>query len=286
MGLTEDGSLPRHRTRASRAPGPRPLPPSSVLAWRRDPSHGWFGARLPGGPRSGLKKAPRLHPGGGGLLREMPPESVPVAFPNDRRCRSVTLDNPLRRWLAPASRDLQRLGIRPGMEVLDLGAGVGYFAPAILRLVGPGGRLVLVDPDPRGLERARAHLGPDPRVRILETSAASVPSLPDQSQDRVLLSLVLCCVRDKEGVLDETWRLLRPGGRALVSYPRLSLGSRHRGLGVTPSVWAGLRARHPWKEVSAPTGWVVRQHLLERTAEELPGPGGRHVSPVPPRPSS
>ncbi len=184
--------------------------------------------------------------------------------PRDRRCPGRTLDNPLRRWLAPASRDVQRWEIRAGMNVLDLGTGVGYFAPAILAELGEGGRLLLVDPDPRVLHRARNRLRDDRRVRFLESSASGIPSVPDLSQDRVILSLVLCCVLDKAGVLDEAWRVLRPGGRAIVSYPRLRWGFRGRGLAMTPSLWRELVRRHPWTEASPPRGRIVREHLLER----------------------
>lgn len=187
---------------------------------------------------------------------------IPSMFPQDRRCRGRTLDNPLRRWLAPASRDVRRWQIQPHMQVLDLGTGVGYFAPAILAALGTQGRLLLVDPDAGVLDRARKRLGHDPRVSFLVGSGASIPSVPDESQDRVVLSLVLCCVRDKAGVLDETWRVLRPGGWAVVSYPRFQAGSR--GLGVTPAVWAELLGRHPWREALPSWGRVVRQHLLKR----------------------
>ena len=202
-------------------------------------------------------------------------EAGPGTLPQDRRCRGSALDNPLRRWLAPASRDVKRWEVQPGMQVLDLGTGVGYYAPALLAAVGERGRLLLVDPDPKVLNRARSRFGNDPRVGFLEAPGSSVPSIPDQSQDRVILSLVLCCVRDKTGLMDEAWRVLRPGGRAFVSYPALRLRSRSRGLGVTPERWTELSCRHPWREILPPRGRIVRQHLLERTRGPETGLPGR-----------
>ncbi len=199
----------------------------------------------------------------------------------DRRCRGSMLDNPLRRWFAPPSRDVERWEIHPGLHVLDLGAGVGYFASAILSALGGNGRLLLVEPDPKVLERARSRWGNDPRVGFLEASGSAVPSVPDQSQDRVILSLVLCCVLDKAGVLDEAWRVLRPGGRAIVSYPRIRLRSRTGGLGVTPALWTDLLGRHPWKEIHPPRGRIVREHLLERAPGPPPGVGGAGGPPGP-----
>ena len=204
----------------------------------------------------------------------------PRMHPQDRRCRGSTLDNPLRRWVAPPSRDVERWDILPGLRVLDVGAGVGYFASAVLEALGGQGRLLLVEPDPKALARARRRWGGDPRVGFLEASGSSVP-VPDSSQDRVILSLVLCCLRDKAGVLDEAWRVLRPGGRAIVSYPRLRGGPGAHGLQMTPVLLAGLLGRHPWKEARPPRGWILREHQLERTPDrcvevaapkEPPGP--------------
>ncbi len=188
----------------------------------------------------------------------------------DRMCRPRALDNPLRRRLAPAMRDLDLLSPAPGETVADLGAGVGYFVPELLRRLGPGGRLFLVDIDEENLEIARRRAGPDLRVEVLVRSAAEVDAIPSESVDRVLLSLVLCCLVDKERTMDQVWRVLRPGGRVLVTYPRRRLPWR-RGpsLRVTPERWDGLLARHPWVELPAPKGWVVTRHLLARPGPSL-----------------
>jgi ubiquinone/menaquinone biosynthesis C-methylase UbiE len=189
-------------------------------------------------------------------------------FPSDRRCRPRTLDNPLRRRFAPATRELDLLSLASGQTVADLGAGVGFFGPEILRRVGPRGRLYLVDPDAGNLARAAARVGPDPRVHILQASAARVEEIPDGSVDCVLLSLVLCCMVDKEGALNEAWRIIRPSGRCYASYPRRSLVPRFRrpSLRVTPERWEALARLHPWRAIRTPPSWVVTRHLLERPA--------------------
>lgn len=45
-----------------------------------------------------------------------------------------------------------RRAIRPDMTVVDVGANIGYFTVLASRLVGPGGRVHAVEPDPRNLE--------------------------------------------------------------------------------------------------------------------------------------
>ena len=53
---------------------------------------------------------------------------------------------------------LEQLGLEPGQRVLEIGAGTGYNAALISRLVGPTGTVVTVDIDPDVVVEARAHL--------------------------------------------------------------------------------------------------------------------------------
>ena len=169
------------------------------------------------------------------------------------------------------------LDLGPGQAVADLGAGPGYFGPEIIHQIGPEGRLVMVDIDEENLEIARRTVHHDPRARFVLGSAAQVPGIPSDSVDRVLMSLVLCCLRDKAGALSEAWRMLRPGGLALVTYPRRRTpGCRsRRPLRVSPGEWRSLVGRRPWHPRSEPDGWWVRRHLLERPKAPKVAPSER-----------
>jgi ubiquinone/menaquinone biosynthesis C-methylase UbiE len=189
-----------------------------------------------------------------------------VPVPEDRMCQARALDNPLRRRFSPAAVELDPLDIHPGMTVADLGAGVGYFAPEALARVGEQGRLWLVDIDEENLAIARQRLGKSPNATFVVGSAAHADAILSGSVDRVLASLVLCCLVDKAGAMDEIWRVLRPGGLARVTYPRIGLSwyRRKRAMRVTPALWEELRARHPWRTVDSRRGWFVTRHLLEK----------------------
>jgi SAM-dependent methyltransferase len=192
--------------------------------------------------------------------------SLEGAISTDRMCCAWALDNRLRRWLAPPRVELKFLDLEPGQAVADLGAGPGYFGPEILRQIGADGRLVLVDIDEDNLVIARRTLHNDPRTRFVLGSAAGVPGIPSGSVDRVLMSLVLCCLKDKARALSEAWRMLRPGGLALVTYPRGRTPGRRsrRPLRVSAAEWRTLVAQGPWHARSEPDGLWVRRHLLER----------------------
>ncbi len=172
----------------------------------------------------------------------------------------------------PPSRELSQLGVLPGQVVADVGAGVGYFDEELLVRIGPRGHAYVIDPDGSNLAIARQRLGSDARVEFLATSAAQLGSIADASVDRVLMSLVICCLGDKEGAMDEAWRILRPGGRLLVTYPRRGrpVARRRSTLRVVPARWESIRKRRPWREIPIRSGWLVARHLLERPASSAP----------------
>ena len=200
-----------------------------------------------------------------------------VQVREDRRCIPSALNNPLRRYFSPPSRDLDLLDLAPGQTVVDLGTGVGYLLPEILQRIGPGGRVRAVDIDEENVAIARERVRSDPRVSFQVGSAAGPVDLPSGSADRVLLSLVLCCLVDKTGALSEAWRLLKPGGVLLASYPRtpkLFRRRRRTSLRVTPDLWEHLVRGHPWERLGDPKGRFVTRHLLRR-----PGPSAGAVGP-------
>ena len=190
----------------------------------------------------------------------------------DRRCPAWSLDNRVRRWLSPPRLDVDLLEPIPGDRVVDLGAGVGYLTPSLLDRLGSAGELILVEPNPKAGAVLRARWEVDGRVRIFQASAGDVPMIPGESQDRAVLSLVLCCMVDKRGALDEAWRILRPGGLALVSYPEPGwrLRTVQRSLQLSRRLWDGLVVAHPWKVRRSFRRLLVRRHLLEKPAVASP----------------
>jgi ubiquinone/menaquinone biosynthesis C-methylase UbiE len=170
----------------------------------------------------------------------------------DRRCPSWMLNLPLRRRFSPMRRWLERCGIGPGKTVADVGAGTGLLLPWILDRVGDSGTVWLVDIDARNLDAARLRLGGTvrfaDRVRYLAHSAARMPEIPSGSVDIVLSFGLLCCMVEKEAAIDEMYRVLRPGGRAVVNFQcwDLPITQRARALRMTRTTWEWLRSRVPW----------------------------------------
>jgi len=121
------------------------------------------------------------------------------------------VDNPYRRrQVGPL---LDRIGIRPGERVLELGPGPGAFTVAAAQQTGPGGSLVAVDIQPgmiAAVERKVQQAG----LANVETRVAGAHELPldDKSVDRAFLVTVLGEIPDRQRALAELYRVLKPGG--------------------------------------------------------------------------
>jgi demethylmenaquinone methyltransferase / 2-methoxy-6-polyprenyl-1,4-benzoquinol methylase len=114
-------------------------------------------------------------------------------------------------------RALARADIRPGMTVLDVGAGTGDLSFAAAAL---GAQLVAIDLSAGMLavlsSRARRATGAQrSRVRALVGTAESLP-LPDGSVDRIVSGFTVRNVGDLGRAFAEFRRVLRPRGRAVV----------------------------------------------------------------------
>jgi arsenite methyltransferase len=104
--------------------------------------------------------------------------------------------------------------VEPGAIVLDLGCGAGTDLLIAAQMTGPAGRVIGVDMTSAMLDRARESadaMGLD-NVALHEALIESLP-LADASVDAVISNGVIDLVPDKDAVLDEIDRVLRPGGR-------------------------------------------------------------------------
>jgi SAM-dependent methyltransferase len=107
---------------------------------------------------------------------------------------------------------------QPGETVADLGSGGGLDAFLAAPKVGPNGRVIGVDMTPEMISRARENAERD-GVENVEFRQGRLESLPldDASVDAVTSNCVFNLVPDKAAVFREVARVLRPGGRLVVS---------------------------------------------------------------------
>ena len=149
--------------------------------------------------------------------------------------------------------------LRAGETVLDLGSGAGIDCFLAAREVGPKGHVIGVDMTPAMLERARAN-----RAKVNATNVefrlGEIEHLPvaDASVDAIISNCVVNLSPDKLQVFREALRVLKPGGRLVVSDLVLTrpLGEKlQRDVGLYVGCVAGASLKEDYLQLMRDAGF-------------------------------
>lgn len=108
--------------------------------------------------------------------------------------------------------------IRPGDTVLDLGSGAGFDCFLAAARVGPAGKVIGIDMTEEMIAKARANAAQGGFANV-EFRLGEIENLPVENEaiDQVISNCVLNLVPDKARAFREIARVLKPGGRIMIS---------------------------------------------------------------------
>jgi len=113
--------------------------------------------------------------------------------------------------------------VKPGMTVLDVGSAMGFFSLPMAEMVGPDGKVICVDVQPKMLEVLRRRATRAGLSNRIETHVSGESSMGlqgrEHSMDFALAFAVLHEVADQAGILREIHQLLKPGATLLLAEP-------------------------------------------------------------------
>jgi arsenite methyltransferase len=167
--------------------------------------------------------------------------------------------------------------LRPGEVVLDLGSGAGFDAFLAARGVGPEGRVIGVDMTPEMIAKARDNarkLG----LANAEFRTGTIESLPvdDASVDVILSNCVINLSSDKPRVFSEAHRVLKPGGRLMIS-DLVALGdlptSVRESIAAYVGCVAGVSLKQNYLDMLREAGFEQVEVVQEKPAADLLGVG-------------
>jgi SAM-dependent methyltransferase len=119
-------------------------------------------------------------------------------------------------WQRPGEI-IQKLNLKEGSVIVDLGSGVGYFALKLSRVVGQSGKVLPVDIKkfPLRVLKTRAFFQGEHNLNVI-LGEPDDPHLPAGSVDAVLVLNTYHELTHPAVILDHLFRSLRPGGRLVI----------------------------------------------------------------------
>ena len=111
----------------------------------------------------------------------------------------------------PAER-LRKVGLQEGQTVLDYGCGIGSYVIPASKIVGESGNVYALDIQPMAVDRVKKRAEKNGLSNVQTITSNIDTNLPDKSVDVVLLYDVLQMIRNRDGLLHEFHRVLKPSG--------------------------------------------------------------------------
>ncbi|NUO49145.1 MAG: methyltransferase domain-containing protein [Polyangiaceae bacterium] len=130
---------------------------------------------------------------------------------------SAVFDDPAREAWQKPDEVVKLLAIEPGMTVVDVGAGTGYFEKRLSVAAGPSGKVLALDPEPNLVAFMRDRFQ---KEGVTNAEARTCPTdgtgLEPASVDRVLIVDTWHHIEGRESYAKHLASILRPGGSVMI----------------------------------------------------------------------
>lgn len=173
------------------------------------------------------------------------------------------LASPVRRWLGQNPDEILSPYIRQGMTVLEPGPGMGFFTIPLAHRVGPSGRVIAVDVQPKmiaGLKRRAAKADMLDRIDARVTSADSMGIADLEGKvDFTFAFAMVHEVPDATRFFGEAARATKPGGQMLLAEPRGQVDEENLSAELSAAEAAGFSIANRPEIATSISAFLVRR---------------------------
>lgn len=117
-------------------------------------------------------------------------------------------------------KNIDQFAVDPGMKIADVGSGAGFYSLALARTVGKTGRVYAIDVQQDLLMKLKNEALQEnlDNIEIIwgDIEDEKGTNLADNFVDKAILANVLFQTKDKEAVIKEVHRILKPKGTAML----------------------------------------------------------------------
>lgn len=139
---------------------------------------------------------------------------------------SFVIDNKLRGMIENIDKEMEFMGVKPGMRVLEAGCGSGFISPVLSKAVGENGFVVSVDIQEEMIKKARRKRGCLRNVDFRTESVSDLSSVKDEEIDLAFLYYSFHEADKKDKVAGELYRVLKQNGVLSIKEPRFEVSKK------------------------------------------------------------
>ena len=136
---------------------------------------------------------------------------------SDSHFRKMALMYKFRDFFIPRSKILSEIDIKRGFVILDYGCGPGSYSVVAARLVGETGKVYALDIHPLAIEKVKTAASKKGLTNVETIQSDGATGLDSESVDVVLLCDILHHLSERDAVLKELYRVLKPKGKVFLS---------------------------------------------------------------------